>query len=493
MGRWVQAGLIKFASSATTVLNLTNNKTDLKNKVSSLYASGGTNANAGILEGISVLDSADANKEKMLVLVCDGSVSYVESTVEAAIDKGITIHCINVINGNSDAMQKIAEETGGIYYYAATTAEVEKVVEELTGDTVSTTDITDTDGDGLYDVYETNGMRLSNGQIVYTDPEKADTDGDGISDYDAMGGEPVTETFMLDGNTYSCTLNHSKVYGKLSPEFIYVDGTINADGKQYYGEMSYVPYSNVFIEQKYRKETDAIYDDEVRTVCGDAGIYNSFRDKLSTISKAKLLQYAAIGTYTTMAVSLLDTQAADCLYTYILGTGGSEEGLVDGGTREYIYATPRLGTNIFGINSANTYFMENMNRVKKSVESVLNEYNTEIYITLSPTTQWTGCAYNDCTMDDWRQNIDSLLNIGAFGIYNKADAGVTVHCIYDPDTKQYSMEFIYYIIDLYDFALYDELNEMNALGLARCYELYGVSSGVTSWNKDDAFDMYWMY
>ena len=36
------------------------------------------------------------------------------------------------------------------------------------------------------------------------------------------------------------------------------------------------------------------------------------------------------------------------------------------------------------------------------------------------------------------------------------------------------MEYIYYIIDLYDFTLYDDLDVMNALGLARCYELYGV-------------------
>lgn len=130
---------------------------------------------------------------------------------------------------------------------------------------------------------------------------------------------------------------------------------------------------------------------------------------------------------------------------------------------------------------------------KICVESILNEYNTEAYISLSPTATWTGCAYNDCTMDDWRQNIDSLLNIGAFGIYNKADAGVTLHCTYDPDTEQYSMEFVYYIIDLYDFTLYDQLDKMNALGLARCYELYGVSSGESSWNKDDEYDMYWMY
>lgn len=49
------------------------------------------------------------------------------------------------------------------------------------------------------------------------------------------------------------------------------------------------------------------------------------------------------------------------------------------------------------------------------------------------------------------------------------------------------MEFIYYIIDLYDFTLYDILDQMNALGLARCYKLYGVAAGETAWKSQIVF------
>ncbi len=50
-----------------------------------------------------------------------------------------------------------------------------------------------------------------------------------------------------------------------------------------------------------------------------------------------------------------------------------------------------------------------------------------------------------------------------------------------------------YIRDLYNFILYDTFVEMNALGLARCYELYGVAVGDTNWNEDDSYNIYWMY
>lgn len=70
---------------------------------------------------------------------------------------------------------------------------------------------------------------------------------------------------------------------------------------------------------------------------------------------------------------------------------------------------------------------------------------------------------------------------------------MTLHCTYNPDTNEYSMEFVYYIIDLYDFTLYDEFDKLNALGLARCYELYSVSSGMSSWKKGEGINGYWMY
>ncbi|WP_066389280.1 DUF3289 family protein [Neobacillus mesonae] len=47
-------------------------------------------------------------------------------------------------------------------------------------------DTTDSDGDGLYDIYETKGMKTPYG-IIYSDPNKKDTDGDGLTDGEEMG------------------------------------------------------------------------------------------------------------------------------------------------------------------------------------------------------------------------------------------------------------------------------------------------------------------
>lgn len=456
--------------------------------------------------GLDLLNSDASSRKKIFVLILDGDRYLKEDMVNEYIAKaqryGIQMYCINVGDEKGDLMRRIADETFGRYYYAKKAADVEKITSGMRGGSAGSVDGKDSDGDGLCDVYETNGMRLSNGQIVYTDPNKADSDGDGISDYDAMGGDPVVESYMIDGNVYSCTLFHSKVYGKLSKQFIYVDGTLNRDGSQHFEKMGYVPYSNRFLYQKYnikrggysnKKDYEAYghYNGESRTVYGDARVYNSFHDKLAGMSGLELYSYATYGTLALLAVELADSQAASCLYRYIKGEGGSYAGLADGGTREYIYASHRMGTNIFGINSAHEYFISNMEKARVAAESVLNKYNREVYISLSPETKWCGCEYHDCTgLTDWKQNMDALLNIGAFGIYNKADAGVTLHCMYNPDEEEYYMEYVYYIIDFYDFTFYDILDEMNALGLARSYELYGVVTGEAAWNKQEGIRGY---
>ncbi|WP_026581608.1 DUF3289 family protein [Bacillus sp. J33] len=47
-------------------------------------------------------------------------------------------------------------------------------------------DTKDSDGDGLYDIYETEGMKTPYG-IIYSDPNKKDSDGDGLTDGQEMG------------------------------------------------------------------------------------------------------------------------------------------------------------------------------------------------------------------------------------------------------------------------------------------------------------------
>lgn len=206
-----RCSLVTFNDYSYLVQSLTSDFDILKSKISSLSADGGTNANSGLNRGISSLNSADdIGNEKMIFLICDGDINYNSTIVSSANASNIRIHCLNVINGTSSVMEQIAGETGGTYYIAATASDIASKVEELCGRTVSYVDTTDTDGDGLYDVYEVNGIRISNGQVVYSDPNNSDCDGDGISDYDELGGVPTTELTYLDGDLYSCTINHMK-------------------------------------------------------------------------------------------------------------------------------------------------------------------------------------------------------------------------------------------------------------------------------------------
>ncbi len=77
--------------------------------------------------------------------------------------------------------------SNGKFYYAATAEEIRDAIWGIQEDTIGEIDKTDTDGDGLYDIYETAGMRIPNGQVIYSDPTKKDTDGDGLSDGQEMG------------------------------------------------------------------------------------------------------------------------------------------------------------------------------------------------------------------------------------------------------------------------------------------------------------------
>ena len=79
-----------------------------------------------------------------------------------------------------------------------------------------------------------------------------------------------------------------------------------------------------------------------------------------------------------------------------------------------------------------------------------------------------------------------FFNTAAFGTFNSADAGITLHCVYNPDTKKYSMDYKYCLIDYYDYDVYPELQDQDMLGLAQSYELYGWLNDTCTWEKGKA-------
>lgn len=193
-----RGALIDFQSSASVISSFTSSKDELKNALSSIYASGGTNVEKGLVAALDLFDGIDedldySSNSKMIVLLCDGDVNYTEETLRRAKDNGIKIYPVLIGSTSGQlTLQKIADATGGTFYFATTAEEIRDAIFGVQQDTIGDIDTTDTDGDGLYDIYEIGGMIIPNGTYVYSDPLLADTDGDGLTDAEEMG---VLENF----------------------------------------------------------------------------------------------------------------------------------------------------------------------------------------------------------------------------------------------------------------------------------------------------------
>lgn len=90
-------------------------------------------------------------------------------------------------------LKNVAERTGGKYFKAVTADELINIYSEIMID--QKIDSADSDKDGIPDVFEISGMRLSNGTIIYTDPFNPDTDGDGLLDGEEID---VIPTFWIN-------------------------------------------------------------------------------------------------------------------------------------------------------------------------------------------------------------------------------------------------------------------------------------------------------
>ena len=94
---------------------------------------------------------------------------------------------------NSGLLTGIATATGPQYYSVSTADQLPQVFRAISSEIEST----DTGGDGIPDITETDGFRDGLGHWYYTDPDDPDTDSDGLSD-----GEEAGVLVEIDGRTY---------------------------------------------------------------------------------------------------------------------------------------------------------------------------------------------------------------------------------------------------------------------------------------------------
>ena len=238
-----RAAVVKFIRKATLVSELTDDKDELIRAIDSItYDSGtttysGTDGSTGLKMALDQLSNSEA-KYKYIVFITDGednqyTYSY-DSLVERAEESKTLVYTIGLGNDIVEStLKKIAEKTGGKYFFASVATDLSKIYDSVSFETVDYT--TDSNNDGISDYYtelinqgllllpngtplldvigmfgeesddwDGDGLKngeeikvIQNGTIVYlemiSDPTLADSDGDGVSDKDelAAGTPPM--------------------------------------------------------------------------------------------------------------------------------------------------------------------------------------------------------------------------------------------------------------------------------------------------------------
>lgn len=197
------------------------------------------------------------------------------------------------------------------YYYHSNGRDMDRYIEWLNSEA-------DSDGDGIPNIIETNGMINQIGKLIHTDPYNADTDDDDLSDGDEMGLIPrrvidavpniEAERFHPDGIVVSYDARYSGYvyYSTTSdPTNGDSDGDGAGDGEDYSCELSNRPVNYILIgkdhpEEDTLSETLKYYlkafqnrgeDVVVLEIYEGSAYYQKIHNLINAIDSANMLAY----------------------------------------------------------------------------------------------------------------------------------------------------------------------------------------------------------
>ncbi|MHA2103877.1 MAG: vWA domain-containing protein [Candidatus Hodarchaeales archaeon] len=143
-----QGGVVSWDSNIDFTYGLSQNFTKLKEKIDEVDYSGGTNLNVGLWNAIYMLDANTRTEpsSEVIIFLTDGQGSYTPSgnpgsPADDAANKGYVIYSIGLGLGLpwNLSLVDMATATGGLYYSAPTSDNLQEIYEDIYEEIVSST------------------------------------------------------------------------------------------------------------------------------------------------------------------------------------------------------------------------------------------------------------------------------------------------------------------------------------------------------------------
>ena len=321
-----KAAIVLFDSKAKVGKALTDDKEALVTSLQDVYSSGGTSFDNALSCSYYLLraySSGDANRR--IILLTDGESSYSTTLINTITKDGIEIDGIGL--GSSSGLTKLrrlVDYAKGKYEHTTSADQLQELYQRIyMGDDFDTTD---QDGDGLYDILEVKGIRLTNGRIVHTDPNDDDSDDDGLKDGEEIEGKKpyyykktidiLGDTIAVKGYAFAYKSDPTKtdtdddgINDKIdnSPKY---KGVLDLTGELVYGELSiisstYNPMGHSFLLYK------SYIDDELKFggLTGGYKVYKNSDGKLDQKKEIPQTYTMAIGDCVTIGNSGIDNES----------------------------------------------------------------------------------------------------------------------------------------------------------------------------------------
>lgn len=459
-----RAAVIDFDYTANLICGFTNDKDTLISAIDTIDSYGGTVITYAIDMAIKQFTSStyvNNNSKKCIILLTDGGGSYDASLSTTAKNENIVIYTIGLGHYVSeDLLVKIADETGGQFYYADNASELYGIFDKVVDDADF---YKDSDFDGINDYYEkklnSGELRLGNGTtFIGLDYRNPDTDGDGLKD-----GQEINIYKDRDGRVY-----------------VYVN-------------------SDPLIPDGDRDGINDNDDPEPLTKLNSKYEIVSLKSHISKNSSIEELSKMADDTYNSVSVW---EQVKNCLHYEWIYTRASLNVL--GGPFAKFYNASKFMSNyldnsgllytfsadrVLATPNGERHFCDNINELLETCEMAISNQASLCIATkdgagLKATTYSnTGVSEDDKEGKDWWYSIGN------------STAAITAKCT--NDNGIYTLELYYYIQDFYDWEKNSEargglvndgeMYELHEAGYAREYEVLGSYNTTIVWSKGERF------